>query len=176
MEFNIDLNKKTASENSYELLPKGSYEMVIYNATIDASKNGHDFLNFDFLIRDDLDKALPDTNGKYHKRHFWASVWYDVKNGCWRQDDLANIAAAVGYSQEQANSFKTFEDFINSLIGKAVRVYLWQSENEYNGETTKVNSTMTKFWSPTKFKLAEDPFKDNEGNTTADIKEEDLPF
>ncbi|MCW1004803.1 hypothetical protein OJ912_11425, partial [Streptococcus anginosus] len=70
----------------------------------------------------------------------------------------------------------TFEDFLNSLIGKAVRVYLWQSENEYNGETTKVNSTMTKYWSPTKFKLAEDPFKDNQGNTTADIKEEDLPF
>ncbi|MCW1031158.1 hypothetical protein OJ933_11125, partial [Streptococcus anginosus] len=80
---------------------------------------------------------------------FWASVWYDVQNNSWRPDDLANIASAVGYSQEQANSFKTFEDFLNSLIGKAVRVYLWQSENEYNGETTKVNSTMTKYWSPT---------------------------
>ena len=45
-------------------LPEGDYEFIINGVQEHASKSGNTAINFDLIVRNDLDQALPETNGK----------------------------------------------------------------------------------------------------------------
>ena len=81
---------------------------------------------------------------------------------------------------------KSFEDLLDMLQGKPVKVYAKVEDNEYNGEVTKINTVAP--WSITKTSYpqmnhqfnANDAIKANEpfvaGASPVDISENDLPF
>lgn len=181
----INLENRTNDGNN--LFPQGTYEMKILNVTGDASPSGHENMRFEFLVRTDLDKVpeLKRTNAVAHNRHFFTSVWTakdkesGKDTGKYKDSDLANIANAIGLSQEQINKYiKGKDDLMRACKGKYIRIYISLSENEYQGKTTKQNSTFTNTWQKTKYPIKkqakpEDPFKDNEG---ADISDDDIPF
>lgn len=186
----INLNNKT--NNQSQLIPKGTYEMKIVEVTGDASNSGHENMKFEFEIRKDLDKvpALKDTNAKEHGRHFFARVWTakdqqtGQDSGAYDPKDLANIADAIGLTQDQIDKhINSKEDLMKACAGKYVRIYVSLSENTYKGETRKQNSTFTDSWHQTKFppqgaKLAakqEDPFAGNTGSGV-ELNDSDVPF
>ncbi|MBD5430971.1 MAG: DUF669 domain-containing protein [Lactobacillus sp.] len=183
----INLNEKTNNQSS--LIPQGTYEMKILDVTGDASNSGHENMKFEFLIRDDLDKVpnLKDTNAKAHGRHFFARVWTakDKKtgqdSGAYKQADLANIADAIGLTQEQVDKYiNSKEDLMKACKGKFIRIYVSLNENTYQGETRKQNTTFTNSWKQTKFppqsakSETKNPFEGNTG--TEDLNDSDIPF
>lgn len=186
----INLNEKT--NNRSELFPKGTYEMQIVSVHGDASPSGHENMQFDFLVRKDLDKvsALANTNAKTHGRHFFANVWTakdketGQDSGSYYPADLANIADAIGLTQVQIDKYiKSKEDLMKACEGKFIRIYISVGENTYKGETRKQNSAFTNSWQKTKFppqaakkqETVEDPFKGNTGSTD-ELSENDIPF
>ncbi|RVU71803.1 MULTISPECIES: DUF669 domain-containing protein [Lactobacillus] len=186
----IDLKEKTNDKSN--LIPKGIYEMQISKVTGDASKGGHEYMKFDFLIRDDLDKVpeLKDTNAKEHGRHYFANVWTakdpntGQDSGEYSQEDLANIADAIGLTQAQIDKYiKGKDDLMKACEGKFVRIYVSLGENEYQGEKRKQNSTFTNSWHPTKYPkqgakpAADDPFQGTRGDANAtELSDADIPF
>lgn len=183
----INLNKKTNDKQN--LIPKGIYEVKILQVIDDASPSGHENLKFDFLIRKDLDKVpeLKDTNAVAHGRRYFANVWTakdkqtGEDSGQFNPEDLANIADAIGLTQEQVDKYiHSKEDLMQACENKYIRIYVSLNENTYKGETRKQNSTFTNSWHQTKFppqgakQAKEDPFKGNEGAT--ELTDKDIPF
>lgn len=184
----IDLSKKNNDGNN--LFPQGTYEVVIKSVKGDASKAGHECMDFDMVVRKDLDKVpeLAKTNAKTHGRHYFPRV-YTAKDketgqdsGEYRPSDLANIADAIGLTQAQANKIKSKEELFKACKNKLIRLYISVNENEYQGQKRKQNSTFTNTWQKTKYPLKgkkaakpEDPFKDAKGSDE-NINDDDLPF
>lgn len=130
-----DYSKNTG--NNYEPVPTGNYEMIINKVTESATKNGAESLDIDLLIRNDVDKALPDTNGKYHNRHVFMHNW---KRKATNQYDLENfqyILQAVGVPE--GTKIQGLDDFIKLISGAAVRVFVKKEENTYQGKTQEQN-------------------------------------
>lgn len=180
----IDLSKK--DNNRSNLLPQGTYEMIIDHVEGDASNSGHENMKFDMIVRKDLDKVkdLAKTNAKAHGRHYFPRVWTakdanGQDSGSYKASDLANIADAIGLTQAQADKIQSKEELFKACAGKPIRIYVSLSENEYKGEKRKQNSTFTNSWQKTKYPLqgsrtAEDPFKDSK--TAEDVDDDGLPF
>lgn len=183
----IDLKNKDNDQQN--LIPKGTYEMIISKVTGDASKSGHECMKFDFEIRRDLDKvpALAKTNAICHGRHFFANVWTakdkqtGQDSGAYSPKDLANIADAIGLTQADIDkNIHSKDDLMKACEGKAVRIYVSLNKNTYEGQTREQNSTFTNTWHKTKFPLQgtkkmEDPYK-NAKTSDTDISDDDLPF
>ena len=72
--FNPDDYK---DEEKNDLLPTGTYEMIIKSVEMRVTKGNHQYMNFDLVVRDDLDKVpeLAKTNAKQHRRHLFTSIW-----------------------------------------------------------------------------------------------------
>ncbi len=137
-------------------LPEGTYEMVIHSVDVKASKaSDHEYMNFDFIVRKDLDKVpeLKETNATQHGRHMFVSVW-TLKDGDGNDTGkydprvLKFIANVCGV---KAQDFKTQADYMSALYNKPVRVSVSIQENEYKGKKTKQNSA-----TPIYFKVGEE--------------------
>lgn len=186
----IDLKNKDNDES--QLIPKGTYEMIIKDVTGDASNSGHENMKFDFVVRRDLDKvpSLAKTNAIAHGRHFFARVWTakdketGQDSGAYNPADLANIADAIGLTQAQVDKYiKSKDDLMKACKNKCIRIYVSENENTYKGETRKQNSTFTNTWVKTKYPLQgskkakkpADPFPDAKKGGS-EIDDDDLPF
>ena len=56
------------TSNTNEPLPAGDYEFIINSVQENATQSGAESIQFDLIVRNDLDQAMPNTNGKYHNR------------------------------------------------------------------------------------------------------------
>lgn len=183
----LNVDYKKAADTS--ILSAGTYEMGIHSVQGDGSRNGHECMVFDMIVRKDLDKVpeLAKTNAKHHGQHLFVRVWTakDTNGndtGAYKQSDLNYIAKAVGIPD--GADVKTQDDFMRLCEHKTVRVQVGVNTNEYNGEKRKQNNCFVNTWRPTKYPLQgskpantqqEDPFKGNAGSDT-EINDDDLPF
>lgn len=179
----LNVDYKKAVDTS--ILSAGTYEMGIHSVQGDGSKNGHECMVFDMIVRKDLDKVpeLAKTNAKHHGQHLFVRVWTakDANgndSGSYKSSDLNYIAKAVGIPD--GADIKTQDDFMAMCENRTVQVQVGVNDNEYKGEKRKQNSCFVNTWKPTKYPLQgsqpkEDPFKGNAGSDT-EINDNDLPF
>lgn len=163
--------------NNYEALPKGNYECIITKAEPDATPSGTENISITLQVRSDLDQAMPDTNGKYHKRLIFLNIWKRKKTGKYDANEVNYIMKAIGVPQ--GTSIATWDDFTDILMNKPVRVSLIVDKSEYNGKTTERNSVFPNGWHETKFPIkgadaTTDPFKDSKEAT--ELSDSDIPF
>lgn len=173
------------SATTYGPLPTGEYEMIINKAQETATKNGAESFQIDLIVRNDLDgvPALAETNKKYHNRHVFNDNWKRKATGQYDMQGFQYILQAVGVPE--GTTIATIDDFARLLVGKPVKVYVKEEDNEYNGTVTKVNRVAPWNYSQTAFpnvahvskdKNVADPFPQNAtGMTDAEI-ESNLPF
>lgn len=161
-------------DNKFKPVPEGDYECIIDKASPDATKNGTEYLAVNFRIRDDLDKAMPDTNGKYHKRIIFGQFWKRKDTGKYNQVDIQRLLQNAGIPE--GTPIKDWDDFNKKLSSKAIRAHVTVDEDEYNGKTTQRNRVASWNLEPTKFPLqGTDPFGENTGSKD-EISDDDLPF
>ncbi|MFC6261983.1 DUF669 domain-containing protein [Levilactobacillus fujinensis] len=194
--MNTDYSNNTGGD--YDALPAGNYEMIINNAKEDATKNGAETLQIDLLVRNDLDKVadLAETNGKFHNRHIFVDNWKRKATNQYDLDGFQYILQAAGVPEN--TPLHTVDDFIKLINGAAVRVFVKQEDNTYNGTTTTVNRVAPWNFEVTQFPQVQHTYKDRKNAPTAgnsapspaantsnpfantgdsvDISEDDLPF
>lgn len=162
--------------NDFKPLDKGDYEMIIKKVEEKATKNGKENLQIDLQVRDDLDQALPETNGKFHKRIVFNPFWKRDINGQYQYDmsHFQYVLDAAGIPE--GTKISSMEDFMNMLKNKPVLVYVDQQENEYNGKSETQNTVAPWGYKKTKYPLSNsaDPFVDN--SQPIDISNDNLPF
>lgn len=132
--LNTDYSK--VERTSHDALPEGVYEMVIKKAQEQATPNGAESFQIDLVVRNDLDKALPETNGKYHNRHIFNDNWKRKATKQYDLDSFQYILEAVGVPE--GTPINSIQDFSDVLKGKPVQVYVKRELDEYN--TTDPNN------------------------------------
>lgn len=179
--MSLFVTQKVEKKNDFEPLPAGYYEMTIDSTGPDATKGGTEYIKVALRVRKDLDKALPETNGKYHNRLVFAQVWRRKTGeyaGQYDPSDLSSITQAAGYAP--GTPIEDWNDWSQKLEGKNVRVKVGVSEDTYQGKTTKRNQVWPSDFEPTQFPTQAqqpqpqktNPFEQGQ----AQINANDLPF
>lgn len=126
------------SNNNYEALPTGEYEMVIRQVMETATPRGAESLQIDLIVRNDVQQvpALAATNGKYANRHVFMDNWKRKATNQYDLEGFMYILEAVGVPE--GTPINSIDDFIDLLTGKPVRVYVKKEVDDYN--TTDPNN------------------------------------
>lgn len=172
-ETNYSKNEKT----NYAPVPEGEYECLITKATPDVTPGGTEYLAINLKVRDDLDKALPETNGKYHKRVVFVQFWKNKETGKYNSDQLQYVLEAAGVPE--GHDIKDWDEFRELLVDKPVRVFVKVEEDTYQGKTTTRNRVAPWGFSKTKFPLQKkqaDPFEGACGVSEDELTDKDIPF
>lgn len=158
-----------------QLVPAGTYECIIEDTRPDATPGGTEYIRLNLRIRKDLDKALPDTNGKQHNRLLFVSLWRRKKTGKYDPSDLNYIMKAAGYPEN--TEVKDWDDWTKKLTGKPVKVKVSIDTSVYKGETRKRDQVWASSFKKTDYPLqgSKNPFKGNEGSND-EIDDSSLPF
>lgn len=170
----LSTNYSNLNNNDYEPLPEGDYELVIEDVQETASKGGSEALHFDLIVRNDLDQALPATNGKYHNRHLWVDEWKRRKTNQYDTDNLMYFLKAAGIPE--GVNIDTMEDFFQIMQGRPVRIHVKVENNTYNGKTTQVNRPAPWDWKQTQFPQVQHQWKDNQPVSSNAMPTNGLPF
>lgn len=171
MQFTTDYSKMTESNGNNDPIPKGTYEAEIIDV-VDGQPTpaGKEKIQIHMKIRDDLDSALPNTNGKQHRRQVWGDIWFsDSKNNDYgyilQPDRCLNVLKAAGYPE----GFKfenTAQALTKLLSGKAVKINI--DVDTYKGK----ERNQIAFWDYYKTDYPMDPNQ----SKPVEVKESDLPF
>lgn len=149
MTFNMTTDYSKNEEQSFEPLPTASYEALIENVQERTTKNGAESLQIKLRIRNDLDAALPDTNGKYHNRVVLMDNW---KRKATNQYDMQGLQYVLEAAQiPEGTSINSIDDFARALELKPVQVYIKKTTNTYEGKTTEINQIAPWNFSQTKY-------------------------
>lgn len=145
---------KTNYKTENKPLPAGTYEMIIHSVEVKASKgkDPHEYLNFDLIVRKDLDKVteLAKTNAKQHGRHLFVAVWTlkdseGNDSGKYDPKVLSHIAKVAGIP---ATDFGSIEEYMNALFNKPVRASVTVREDEYQGKKQERNESTPIYFKP----------------------------
>ena len=155
-------------------LPEGDYEFIIKGVQEVASKGGSEAIQFELVVRNDLDQALPETNGKQHNRHLWVNEWKRRKTNEYDTNNLMYFMQAAGVPE--GTNIDTIEKFFEIMTNKPVRIHIKVEKNEYQGNVTEVNRPAPWDWQVSKFPNVQHTWvkKDTEqagpfeGNDTSD--------
>lgn len=153
-------NYKDLQDHSYGPLPEGDYEFIIKNVAENATNSGAESIQFNLVVRNDLDQALPETNGKYHNRNLWVNEWKRRATNQYEVNNLMYFMQAAGI--QEGTPINTMEDFSNIMSGKPVRIHIKVEDNTYNGKTTQVNRPAPWDWQQTKFPQVNHQWKKEE--------------
>ena len=145
--FNPDDYK---DEEKNDLLPTGTYEMIIKSVEMRVTKGNHQYINFDLVVRDDLDKVpeLAKTNAKQHRRHLFTSIWTlkDDEGNDTGEFDMRVIGYILQIAGVPPTNFSSWEELLNSLFNRPVRTSVTIRENEYQGKKRKQNESTARFY------------------------------
>lgn len=175
-------NYSNVNKTQYEPIPAGDYEMLILSASEEVAKTGTPSIVFKMVVRNDLDQALPSTNGKYHNRVVWARTWKKKDTGKYNIKVFQHIMWAIGVPE--GTEINSLEQFFNAVWNKPVKAQVSIEESEYQGKKSKRNDINLFNLTNTEFIKVAHTNKDgqvvNQGQPrqqqTPDISNNDLPF
>lgn len=163
-EFTLDFSQ--ANDGN---IADGTYEAVINKVVEDATKGGAEFVNFDLIVRNDIDQA-------YKNSHIFHRVWRAKATGKYNQGMLVAIAKAA--DMQNGKKYNSFEEFMTDYTGKPVKVTIKNETSEYKEKTYE--NTNVKRWNKSDFPVVAHQWKDGtapqQAAGTIDINESQLPF
>ena len=154
-------------------VPDGTYEVVIFNAREDVTQGGAENINFDMIIRNDIDQPRKNS-------HLFHKLWKAKATGKYNRGMIMYLAKTFGL--QDGKDYASFEDFLNDFSGKVAKVQVKNEQSEYNGKT--YDNTNIKKFEASAFPQLQHVWKTNNKEevpdfgpgTSIDINDDDLPF
>ena len=122
MGFKVDYNEAQEFGN----VADGDYEVVIFNVTEEATKSGAENINFDMVIRNDIDQ-------KYKNSHLFHKVWKAKETGKYNRG--AVMALAKNFGLPDGKNYDSFDKFLEDFALRTAKVRVKNEQSEYNGKT-----------------------------------------
>lgn len=164
MGFTLDFND--TFDNSIE---DGTYEVVVWKVGEDATKNGAEFIQFDLIIRNDVQQ-------KYQNSHIFHKVWKSKDTNKYNPKSF-NLIAKVSQLQN-GKTYGSLNELCADFAMHTCKITVKNEESTFNGNT--YNNLNVKRWEETtfmdlnhQFKESANPFGDKQPVV---IDEDDLPF
>lgn len=168
--FSLDFNDVFEGQGR---IADGEYEVIVNRCGEDATPGGAEFIEFDLIIRNDVDQA-------HKNQHIFHKVWKSKQDGKYNMKTFNTIGKAC--QLQNGKSYKSLKELLDDYVMKTARVNVKNEESEYNGKT--YTNTNVKFWTGSKTAGPhKHQFKDNKDKTFAEltaggveVKDDDLPF
>lgn len=162
MVFKLDFNDVFEGNST---IKDGTYECVIHRVSEGATPGGSEYIQFDLIIREDVDQA-------YKKCHIFHKVW----KGKGAQDDKKRVRRdfnTIGKASSMTDgmSFKSLDELYRAYEGKSIKVTVKNESSEYNGKTYE--NLNVKRWEQSKLTKTAVQLMNELG---AEIQDDDLPF
>lgn len=161
MAFSLNFNDVFESNNR---IADGTYEVVINWARENATPGGAEFIEFDLIVRNDVDQP-------YKNAHIFHKVWKSKADGKYNMKQFNTIAKAC--KLENGKSYASINDLLLDFTFKTAQVTIKNETSEYMGKTYE--NTNVKFWNESRLIGCNHTFK-NTTPKTMEIDNNDLPF
>lgn len=163
MGFKVDYSEA----QEFGTVADGDYEVVVFNAHEDATKGGAEFINFDFIIRNDIQQSFKNS-------HLFHRVWKSKETNKYNKGMVMSLAKA--FQLPDGKEYRTFDDFLNDFAMRVGKIRVKNEKSEYNGKEYE-NTNIKKFGS-SEFPNLQHQFKSKTESPTStiDIQDDDLPF
>lgn len=169
--FSLDFNNVFEGNGR---IADGDYEVVVNRCSEGATPGGAEFVEFDLIIRNDVDQA--------HKNmHIFHKVWKAKDTGKYNMKTFNTIGKAC--KLQNGKSYKSLQELLDDYAMKTAVVNVKNEESEYNGKS--YTNTNVKYWTPSKLAgPSNHQFKTNNDSKTftelvasgVPINDDDLPF
>lgn len=120
MSFTLDFSKANNGT-----IADGTYEAVIFNVLEDATPGGAEFMNFDLIIRNDVEQ-------KYQNAHIFQRVWRSKSTGKYSVGMINTIAQAA--SLDDGKPYQSLGDLMSDFLDHPVKVTVKNEKNDYKGK------------------------------------------
>lgn len=172
--FNLDFGDVYEGQGQIE---EGWYEVVVGRCNEDATPGGAEYVEFDLIIRNDLDQ--PSKNMHIFEKNFKAKA-----TGKYNMKIFNTIGKACRL--QNGKTYSSFDELLNDFVGKPALVFVKNEESEYNGKT--YTNTNVKMWNQSKFPNVQHQYKQSNNNQSnnndpfannggpIDISDDELPF
>lgn len=169
--FSLDFNDVFEGQGK---IADGDYEVVVNQCNEDATPGGAEFIQFDLIVRNDVDQP-------YKNQHIFHKVWKAKDSGKYNMKTFNTIGKAC--QLQNGKSYKSLEELLGDFIKKTALVNVKNETSEYNGKTYE--NTNVKYWNKSKltgsvnhqFKSAKDNMTVSEMMTSGvEITDDNLPF
>ena len=161
------------ADNTNSKIEDGTYEALIESAGEDATKNGSQFMNFNLVIRNDIDQ-------KFKNFHVWQRIFRSKTDDTYPMRWINQIAKNA--QMENGKKYQSFKELMDDFWKRPVKITVKNEKSEYQGKTYE--NLNVKAWMPTDFPNVQhkfksenkdkDPFADN--SKPIDISVDSLPF
>lgn len=178
--MSLDL-EQYAGSNEFPVVDGGDYEVVLKVERKFVKDGTKEFLNLDFVIRDDVDQ-------KFQGSHVFDKAWKDTTNPQWFDlKKLGSILVTQKGKEGYKTSFDEVDEFIQYINGISLIVTVEKKFDDFAQK--EVNSIKYLSYKPTAAGPYIKPTKENskplddlgggiKGANTAqlDVSDSDLPF
>lgn len=104
----------------------GTYEVVVSHAEFNASKGGTDYMDIRLKIREDFQQ-------KFRNNLIFDKIWINKETLQYPEWALQRYAKAVKLPENM--DIQSYEQFLDLIKGKTLRVEVKNEQSEYNGKT-----------------------------------------
>jgi hypothetical protein len=164
--FSLDFNDVFEGTSR---IADGDYEIVVNRVKEDATPGGAEFVEFDLIIRNDVDQA-------YKNMHVFHKVWKAKDTGKYNMKTFNTMGKAC--QLQNGKSYKSLQELITDFEFKTALINVKNEESEYRGKT--YTNTNVKYWNKSKLTgPLQHQFKGDGANIMNEappIKDDDLPF
>ncbi|WP_283679931.1 DUF669 domain-containing protein [Lentilactobacillus sp. Marseille-Q4993] len=123
MSFKIDYSKISDTN-----VQDGDYEVLISKVEEGANPNtGSEYVNFDMVIRNDI------ADQKFQNAHVFYRVYRNKQTGEYPDSMIFQVAKAAGMND--GKQYNSFEEFMNDMAGKPLKVRVKNETSDYKGKT-----------------------------------------
>lgn len=163
MGFKVDYSEA----QEFGTVADGDYEVVVFNAHEDATKGGAEFINFDLIIRNDIQQSFKNS-------HLFHRVWKSKETNKYNKGMV--MALAKAFQLPDGKEYQSFDDFLNDFAMRVGKVRVKNEESEYNGK--KYENTNIKKFGSSEFPNLQHQFKSKTESPASaiTIQDDDLPF
>ena len=164
MSFTADFSKAT----EFTPVKDGNYEVIVKAAYEDATKGGAEFINIDFVIRNDIEQEFKNS-------HIFHKLWKQKADGKYNFGMM--MALAKNLRMQDGKKYNNLQEFLDDFVGKVckVRVANEKSVSKSNGQTyDNLNVKQTTF---SAYPSIQHKWKaDDQPETPVNVDDYDLPF
>lgn len=169
-EFSLDFNDVFEGNGK---IKDGIYEVFVNNVKEDATPSGSEYVEFDLIIRNDI------QGQDFKNSHIFHKVWKTKATGKYNMKTFNTMGKA--FRLENGKKYTSFQDLLEDFVNKVALAKVENETSEYNGKTYE--NTNVRYFNQSNYpKLAhtrkdKDNMNINEmANAGIDISDEDLPF
>lgn len=161
MGFSLDFNDVFEGQSQ---IKDGEYEVVVNRASEGATPGGAEYIEFDLIIRNDIQQA-------HQNMHIFHKIWKEKATGKYNMKTFNTVGKACNL--QGGKQYKSLQELLDDFYRKTAIVNVKNETSEYAGKTYE--NINVKFWKESKFGTLNHQFKES-ANNAGGVPQNQLPF